>query len=680
MHYHARSGGTDGKVLQNQLFRHGAGKAGGTAKGRVGVLVPEMFWRVPGLDHFLAAIGRPVWLTGLRRPAPDIVAIAGWGRKKPALRARRLAERWGLPFFTLEDGFMRSAGLGVTGSKPWSVAIDGAGVHYEATPPSAIENDLQHWQDFPPAQIAEAGELLSLMRQWAIGKYNDAPDLAEDDPCGRSRPLVLVVDQTKDDASIAGGRADDATFTAMLAAALAENPGAEVRVKVHPDVLAGKREGFLLAEAARLGVALEQRPVSWPSLARRAARVYVATSHAGFEALVQGTPVICFGLPFYAGWGLTDDRLPAPWRQARPPLEALVAAAYVRNCRYIDPVTGGAADALAVARHIARLKRGDRDFAGLTVVLGAPTGLQPRLRRLLASRWGRVDFAAEAGQAVAMAQRGGGRVAVWSAPAGIETACASAGVPLWWLGEGLLAGLGLGADAAAASLLADSRARHDDPERASDLETLLATGVFSAELLAEAAEVRATIVRLAEQGPATRVDAPPGRRRILVPGETADDSALLQAVRAAAPDAFIVHLPVGSGRPDVADQTMTGVSARALFGQVDEIHTRASAIGFEALLRGLPVTTHGAPFYAGWGLTTDLAAPVRRQRRLSLDALVAGALILHPRHVDPESGLPCDLGHILALPSGRRARGPGARLLHRLRRAGALIGALTGLR
>jgi capsular polysaccharide export protein len=67
-----------------------------------------------------------------------------------------------------------------------------------------------------------------------------------------------------------------------------------------------------------------------------------------------------------------------------------------------------------------------------------------------------------------------------------------------------------------------------------------------------------------------------------------------------------------------------------------------SLTGFEALLRGCEVTCHGTPFYAGWGLTRDLGrVPDRRGRTLTLDALVAGVLILYPRYLDPVTGLPC---------------------------------------
>jgi capsular polysaccharide export protein len=75
--------------------------------------------------------------------------------------------------------------------------------------------------------------------------------------------------------------------------------------------------------------------------------------------------------------------------------------------------------------------------------------------------------------------------------------------------------------------------------------------------------------------------------------------------------------------------------------RADELHCLTSLAGFEALLRGKPVTVHGQPFYAGWGLTTDLAPIPRRRRRLDLEELVAGVLIAYPRYIDPRTGIPC---------------------------------------
>jgi capsular polysaccharide export protein len=123
-----------------------------------------------------------------------------------------------------------------------------------------------------------------------------------------------------------------------------------------------------------------------------------------------------------------------------------------------------------------------------------------------------------------------------------------------------------------------------------------------------------------------------------------------------------VVLPAGSGP--------------AVLAAVDEVHTLTSLTGFEALLRELPVVTYGAPFYAGWGLTVDRVRLPRRTRRLSLDQLVAGALILYPAYVDPVTGLPCDAETAVSRLCEARERASERRPRRRLR---ALVESLRTL-
>ena len=311
-------------------------------------------------------------------------------------------------------------------------------------------------------------------------------------------------------------------------------------------------------------------------------------------------------------------------------------------------------------------------------------------------------FAEDAAQGLARAREAGGALAVWAtrAPPGLGDAAEAAGVPLLWVEDGFLRSVGLGVDfVTAASLCVDPVAPHYDPSRPTALERLLATHPFDGALLARAAALRARIAALGLtkynlRRPAPRLPPSPGRRRILVPGQVTDDAslrlggrgmdnlALLAAVRAANPGAFIAYRP----HPDVetgyrrgfaprrallrhADVVVAGGDIAGLYAQVDEVHTLTSLAGFEALLRGLPVTTHGQPFYAGWGLTSDLAPPPRRSRRLSLDALVAGALILYPRYTDPVTGAPCEVEALLdrlAAPGAWPPLPPARRLYARL--------------
>jgi capsular polysaccharide export protein len=310
----------------------------------------------------------------------------------------------------------------------------------------------------------------------------------------------------------------------------------------------------------------------------------------------------------------------------------------------------------------------------VAVCIGMSWWKRRRIADFLASQNGRPVFRRTVAGAVKAARAGGGAIAVWATrePRGLAKAAAAHEIPLVRVEDGFLRSVGLGSDfMAGASIVIDEAGIYFDPARESDLECLLRDGAFDAELLARA---RRLIDRLVAGGITKynladcprRIPWPPGRRRLLVPGQVEDDLSvrlgggevrgnldLLARVRAANPDAFIVYKP----HPDVvaghrmgairdatvrrhADWVVRGGSMAALLGEIDELHTLTSLAGFEALLRGVPVTVYGRPFYAGWGLTRDIA-PWDRGRRVSLEELAAAALILYPRYLDPLTRLPC---------------------------------------
>lgn len=258
--------------------------------------------------------------------------------------------------------------------------------------------------------------------------------------------------------------------------------------------------------------------------------------------------------------------------------------------------------------------------------------------------------------------------------------------------DGFVRSVGLGADLVRPlSWVLDARGIHYDPAQPSDLEHLLQHAEFTPSLLDRAKRVRERLVRerLGKYNlggaPWLRPAAAAGRRVVLVPGQVETDAAfiaqpgrvrsnlaLLQAVRAAEPEAWVLYKPhpdvvaglrrAGAGEANASrwcNEVLTEVHTGQLLEGVDAVHVLSTLTGFEALLRGREVVCHGLPFYAGWGLTTDRQDCPRRTRRLSLDALVAGALVCYPHYVSARTGLPCEVEQVVD-EIGERARQAGS--------------------
>ncbi|WP_205679395.1 capsular polysaccharide biosynthesis protein [Brevundimonas lutea] len=626
-------------------------------------------------------------------PAPraDVAAVIGWGLKPSGALGRRWATKRGLPFTALEDGFLRSVGLGETGATSLGIVVDDLGVYYDATRPSRLEDLIRTAPDWCDAALAgRARALLDRLVETGLSKTNLGapvdPALIED------RPRVLVVDQTWGDASIRHGLATEQTFAEMLAGVRAAHPDAQILVKRHPAVAAGKKRGCIPAEALT-GVTLIDTDVAPASLLSEVQAVHVVTSGLGFEALWRGLPVTCWGAPFYAGWGLTQDRVTVERRGQPRTIEQLAAAALIRYARYVDPVTGRAIEVEQAVERLVVLRDRARRLSGLHACVGFAPAKRPPVRRLLNSPLGQVRYFGSTVAARSAAEVENGRVVAWASRAGEGVADIMAGssAPLIRMEDGFIRSRGLGSDFfGALSVALDDQGVYYDPSAPSRLETLLATHPFPDDIKARARRLRERIVSAglskynlppAETGPAWSAD----RRRILIVGQVENDqsilkgcadirtnSTLVQAVRAEHPDAFLIfktHPDVVAGnRPGRLDD-----SARALVdAQADDLDivqaldasdalaTLTSLSGFEALLRGKPVMTWGRPFYAGWGLTEDRLDFPRRGRTLELDSLVAAALLLYPVYVAP-NGFPCEAEDLVeALIAARDAPPPAA--------------------
>jgi len=600
---------------------------------------------------------------------PD--AVIGWGLKPTSRRARRYANKRRLPYVALEDGFLRSLGLSSAGYQPHSLVVDYSGIYYDASRPS----DLEQWlatADFSTEEVSRAEHCIALLRRYRLSKYNHAPDKR----LNASGATVLVVDQTAGDASIEYGGASAASFSAMLEHALAYHPQAKVLVKIHPDVIAGKKQGHLTSALQHPRCQVISEDINPWALFDQVDDVYVVTSQLGFEALMAGKRVHCFGTPFYAGWGLTQDQLPCPRRTRTRTLPEVFAAAYLRYCRYANPYTGQPSTLEETISLIADQKRQQERLRGAWLACGFSSWK----RRFISDFLGpaaRVRYQKRLPHQAVEPQR----LLVWSSriDGTFKTQHSELLPHLWRMEDGFIRSVGLGVDLThPLSLVIDRHGIYYDPSQPSDLETLLNEHEFSDDLLARAGELRQRLVTLKlskyNVPGAADVVLPDNQTIILVPGQVESDasiatgspdistnSALLKVVREAEPNAFIIY----KAHPDVISGARVGkldtdakrlydldashVDITALLERVDAVHTMSSLTGFEALLRHRQVTTYGLPFYAGWGLTHDAMHCPRRNRTLTLDALVAGTLLLYPNYIDPTSGQLCNAETVVSL-------------------------------
>lgn len=207
----------------------------------------------------------------------------------------------------VEDGFLRSAGLGSDLVPPSSLVIDREGIYFDAVHGSELLTRLSRTQVEPEAR-ARAAALRHMLVELRVTKYNFAPRPVQW-KAPPHRKVVLAIGQVADDAAmiLGAGRSDDAVTTAeqMLARVRAEQPAAWLVFKPHPDVLSGNRRGLIAAHELCDEVDTEADLLS---LFDAVDEVHVVSSLAGFDALIRGKPVVTHGLPFYAGWGLTTDR------------------------------------------------------------------------------------------------------------------------------------------------------------------------------------------------------------------------------------------------------------------------------------------------------------------------------------------------------------------------------------
>ncbi|MEX0312468.1 MAG: capsular polysaccharide biosynthesis protein, partial [Tateyamaria sp.] len=391
-------------------------------------------------------------------PGPDDL-VGVWGNSPTAHRGTAIAARKDRPIVRVEDAFLRSVLPGRSGSAPLGLLIDRKGVHFDPSTPSELEELLAHDPLDDTAVLNLARGTIARLQEAHLSKYTGFdPTTPVPDP-----GYVLVIDQTRDDASVTASGADRNRFLEMLFVAQEEHPGARILIKTHPETVQGFRPGYYSAEDENERVHLFADAVSPWNLMGGAVAVYTVSSGLGFEAILAGHNPRVFGQPFYAGWGLTQDEFPVQRRQRTLTRAQLFAGAMIHYPTWYDPHRDTLCDLNTAMEALAAEPRAWRaDQAG-----GVSSGMRLWKRRPLQKVFGtyapvRFEDAPEKAQAM------GKPWMVWAGKADERHREAVR------VEDGFLRSRGLGAALVPPlSLVTDDLGIYYDPSRPSRLEHLI---------------------------------------------------------------------------------------------------------------------------------------------------------------------------------------------------------------
>ena len=611
-------------------------------------------------------------------------AIAGWGLRPTTKKARKYATENKLPFISLEDGFLRSVGLGLEGYSPLSLIADSTGIYYDARFPSELEKLIKDKSRLV-LHLDYAIQAIKLITDNELTKYNHAPNFTGfSNEHHLQNEKVLVIDQTVGDMSVKYGDADQQTFLEMLDRALQENPTATIYVKTHTDVINGYKEGFLTSNLNKDSIVLLSEDINPISLLKQIDKVYVVTSHMGFEALLLGKEVITFGLPWYAGWGVTDDRhkniksLKNNERRTEATITELFVASYILYCQYINPYTGKKGTIFDVINYLTKIKKLNNKLRGSVKLVGFSFWKKHVLLPYLnlpsvkihfysINKFRKIENDNKLNHDVKSQ-----KILIWGqGKKSIIPIIQNEKFCIMRIEDGFIRSIGLGSNLVMPySLVIDGLGIYFNSQKISELESLLATRVVTKQEQEKAKSLQKLIIetKISKYNVGNEKNIKPNhekRKIILIPGQVEDDASiifgspiiktnleLVQMVRKKNQDAYIIYKP----HPDVLSGNRIGEINKTelkkyvndiiefadiihCIEQVDEIHTITSLAGFEALIRHKKVVCYGQPFYSGWGLTTDLYPNSLRRRILSLDELIyivmyEYSIYIHPKSLD----------------------------------------------
>ncbi len=334
--------------FSDHAFLFDADPQPGQARGTLGASSEPS----PNKRHTLDMLGfRAIIVPATRHDAARVDVFARFDSESPdmARSIEQYANELRRPRLMVEDGLV---GLPAFQSSPLpslSILIDDKAPYFDASQATRLEDTLNDEWELSNTQRQRCEELVARFVDSRLSRFA----YASDNPLDLPEHSVLVVDQRTRDRALTGNPSAAQAFEQMLQAALDDNPGATVVVKL--DFPSEGEESFLHQLAHDKSVRVVAPGANPHAVFDRCHSVYTVCSSLGFEALMRNRQVRCFGMPFYAGWGLTDDWQSCARRSRRRRLEDVFYAAYLLHSRYYRPDLGRTCNIEEVLTYLASL-------------------------------------------------------------------------------------------------------------------------------------------------------------------------------------------------------------------------------------------------------------------------------------------------------------------------------------
>lgn len=573
----------------------------------------------------------------------ELKAITAFGNDSSIRQGRKLAAKKRIPFYSIKPGL---SPLFLEGNQP----LFDYPYSYMISQSDNSERDLELENllesiNIEPSLLEKAQLVLDAITQEQ--EYSE---------------YIVLVDQLNQ-----GNRDQASAFQKMLDETLNTYPKQSIKI-----LSFSSGNGYLKELCQDTTIEYIENTAQGKKLLKSAKKVMVMDAPEGFIPLLFNKEVHSYGQPFYSGWGFTKDKIKNKEHTRNRTLLELFTIVFYLFEKQINPLTGLPTDLNDILEVILyqRYLNNDHEAGKKVYCFGIQPWKRGFVRPFVKTPSNTVLFPKSA-QEVKKEMSENSELLVWGhkEPSDVKELAEELNKPIMRIEDGFIRSVGLGTNVTLPwSLALDHMGIYYNPQEVSELETILNQQIFTENMIEDARRIRQKIV----ENQLTKYNSEPietlqlpseGKKVILVPGQVEDDASirygckdiktntdLLNCVRQHNPDAYIIYKP----HPDIVSKNRQGdVTSDFISGACDhieieasiisciqysdEVHTMTSLTGFDALLRDKKVFTYGSPFYSGWGLTEDRHPVDRRTRSLTLDELIAGALLVYPRYYDWEN-------------------------------------------